>query len=95
MKIPKTIKIGGLDYEVIVKDRSKEDGITNAGTHYQYEQKIWIDNKCHQQQQEETLIHEIIEAINTANEVGLEHNQVSVLSNQLYQVLKDNSLLKE
>ena len=94
MKIPKKLKIGGFIYNISIKKRMDDDGISNIGTHYQYRQKIWLDKDCHPQQQEETLIHEIIEAINSANEIKLEHSQISVLANQLYQVLKDNNLLR-
>ena len=55
-------------------------------------QKIWIDTTVHQQQQEETLIHEIIETIDTMCELNLEHPDMSVLSTSLYQVLKENKL---
>ena len=94
MEIPKKLKIGGFVYDVIIDKRMEDSGVNSTGTHYQYKQKIWIDEECHFQQQEETLIHEIIEAINSANELKMEHNQIAMLSNQLYQVLKDNNLLK-
>ena len=94
MKIPKTIKIGGFNYQVILKDRYKEDGSTDLGTHSVHQLKIWIDREMVQQQQEETLLHEIIEAINDHNDLKLEHNQISGISNNIYQVLKDNQLIK-
>jgi hypothetical protein len=39
-----------------------------------------------------TLIHEIIEAINDMNELGMKHNLISTLSSNIAQVLIDNNL---
>jgi len=92
---PTKIKIGGFDYEIIYKDRFNEDGISDIGTSSTYNQKIWIDNQAHIQQQEETLIHEIIEAINSNNDLELKHKDITVLAGCLFQVLNDNGFLKE
>ena len=94
MKIPKKIKIGGFDYDIILDNLLRKAGNEYPGTHSQWEQKIFISNDQHQQQQEESLIHEIIEAINRGNDLKMEHPTISTLSYALYQVLKDNNLLK-
>lgn len=39
-----------------------------------------------------TLIHEVIEAINDMNELGLKHNAISSLSTQLAEVLINNEI---
>ena len=93
MKIPIKIKILGFDYDIVLDDLIKRGGNEYTGTHSQWEQKIFISNACHKQQQEESLIHEILEAINKANDLRLEHPTLSTLSTCFYQVLKDNQLI--
>lgn len=44
--------------------------------------------------QEECLFHEIVEALNYHLELRLEHNKITQLGEGMYQVLKDNGLLK-
>ena len=94
MKIPKKIKIGAFDYEVILEDRVKKHGADIQGSHYALCQKIWIDKTYHQQQQEDTLFHEILESLNRNYELRLEHPQITQLTTLFYGVLKDNNLLK-
>lgn len=53
---------------------------------------IEIDANQPTDHKELSLLHEIIEAINRENELELEHNAIMVISNQLYQVIKDNKL---
>ena len=94
MKIPKVVKIGGHSYQVIVRDRDRKDGQTALGSHNARITTIWIDNQLSKSQQESTFLHEIIEAINYANLLGLNESQISSFEHNLYQVLKDNNLLK-
>lgn len=89
MQIPKTIKIGGYTYEVI-EDNANLNGRGGSGQHDAMDQKIWIDSTQHQEQKESTLLHEIIEAINSLNNLELNHQQICALETNLYQVLKDN-----
>jgi len=88
INIPNKIKVGGLDYDIILKNRIEEDGVSDMGTQYTPIQKMWIDNTYHKQQQEETFLHKIIEAINDSYELNLEHHKICTLSNLLYQVIK-------
>ncbi len=47
-----------------------------------------------EQQQNETLIHEILEAIDAIYELGLDHDeQLSKLSVIIYQIIQDNKTL--
>ena len=95
MKIPNKLKILGYDYEIILReDRLKEDGSENPGTHSSRVQRIWIDATQTQQQQESTLIHEILESLNYSLELQMPHNVISSLEAGLYQVLHDNDFLK-
>jgi len=92
MDIPKKLKIGGHNFEVILKDRFKEDGDSKSGACSAYLSKIWIDSTAPANVQEETVLHEIIEAIKLQNDWELDHSVVCGLSEGLYQVLKDNNL---
>ena len=93
MIIPKTLKIGGHIYEVILRDREKNDGCHDAGTCDNGFCKIWINESWAKSQQESTLLHEIIEAINFNYKLDLTETQIHGLETSLYQVLKDNNLL--
>jgi len=52
--------------------------------------EIKIDDSYAQPVQAETLIHEILEALNYALTLNLEHDKICQLSTGLYQVLHDN-----
>jgi len=93
MKIPRQIKIGGHIYEVRV-EAGRDIGSPNCGTCQPAQNKIYIDITQPLTQQESTLLHEVIEAINWQQKIGLEENQICQLETGLYQVLKDNKLLK-
>lgn len=92
MEIPKKLKIGGRIYEVILK--SEKDGNTNQGSVSNWFLKIWIEESQPKDGQEETLLHEIIEVIKANNNLEMSHQTIATLSNNLFQVLKDNNLLK-
>lgn len=95
MKIPKTLKIGGRTYQIIIRNRSKDDGVNAVASANSFFQKIFIDSDFLQEGKESALIHEIMESINGHNDLRMEHQSLQTLSEQLYQVLKDNKLLKE
>lgn len=90
-KIPDKINILGRDFEII-KEKFSDHANLHLGSTVMSSQKIWLDTDYHVQQQEECLIHEIVETIDTMCELGLEHPDMSVLSTALYQVLKENKL---
>lgn len=56
------------------------------------EQKIVIDESLPQDKKEETLLHEIIEALSGYYSLNLDHEVITTLGFGLYQVLKDNKL---
>jgi len=89
MKIPKKLKIGGHIYTILQKkewdNSSNEDGYCDTTKN-----EICILSTIPQSQQEAVLIHEIFHALNCA----LSHELLSSLSEQLYQTLKDNKLIK-
>ncbi len=95
MKIPKTIKICGHRYKIkLLKDRIKEDGMENPASSFSRTNTIWIDLNQAESRIETCLLHEIIEMLNYELELKLEHRTMSELESGLYQVLKDNKLLK-
>lgn len=94
MKIPKSLKIGGQVYKIILKDMDSDGGSGKAGMNYLVKNEIYINisKEYHRSQQEQTLIHEIIEALNYLHEYKLEHPTISSFAENIYQVLKDNHL---
>lgn len=94
MRIPSKIKIGA--HEVMVKKRKMDE---LYGEFDKDSLTITIDNTKPITIQEETFIHEIIHAINWLAGIEIkdeekEEKNVQALGHLLYQVLKDNNLLK-
>lgn len=94
MKLPKSIKVGGKQYRIIIEDLLKERGQTCFGYCTPSELEIHISKDIRVEQQKDTLLHEVIEIINSENDLNLIHQTIQTLSTQLYQVLMDNNLLK-
>jgi hypothetical protein len=105
MKIPKKIDILGSIYEIVISDDLQEDlkdiapvmrkGKDYIGFFSSEHQKIWIDADSSQAQKEKTLLHEIIEVINTDLALNLVHDNIDRLEHGLYYTLTRNKLLKE
>lgn len=96
VKIPKKLKICGKTFEVEMRNnRAVNDGAKTAAASTLWTQRIWIDSDQHREAQEEALLHETIEMISGEMDLGMEHSVTSTLSAVLYQVLKENNLLKE
>lgn len=91
MTIPKQLKIGG---HIVTVDCTQE--IPGADGDFSSEKNlIRISKELPQSQKESTLIHEIFHAINSELDgIVLGHIMMESLSQQLYQVLADNKLLK-
>lgn len=89
MDIPSKLKILGHEYTVKLVDLNETDkfGSMNPNTN-----TIRINRNKAPSQQESTLLHEIIEALNCNLELGLDHKQITGLEAGLYQVLKDNRM---
>lgn len=88
MEIPSKIKIGG-HYVNIVHQEMPMDRFGASDT---VVGKIYVNSMACESQQGSTLLHEILEHINTCCDLSLAHGQISVLEEMLYQVLKDNKL---
>jgi hypothetical protein len=89
MNIPEKIKIGGIIYNCNMSNTLTRDSAV-LGTSCGNACEIVIDSTTQKQNQETTLLHEIIEQINFRYELKLEHNQITTLESALYQVIKDN-----
>lgn len=89
----KTIKVGGINYAVEMKDlstRRDEENGKELGWCVFDEDKIEINEKLTQSRIEQVLIHELVHAI--FYEAGLEQEEDTVnrIGIVLHQVLKDN-----
>lgn len=89
MDIPNKIKIGGFNYNCKEEENLIRDN-GNLGESCSNALTIKVDESLPLQQKESTLLHEIIEQINSNYELNLEHNQICTLETSLYQVYKDN-----
>jgi len=95
MKLPRSLKICGLDYEIVVDDNLYLDkGAT--GTHHA--EKLVIALHTHgvnEQRIMQTFLHEIIHAVDEHYMgASLDEKQVGAFAAGLYQVLIDNNMLK-
>jgi len=84
------IKIAG--YQVKVQESAHLlDNYNCFGEYSPTTQTIKLDARLTRQQKEETLMHELLEAINSIYDLNLDHdNQLCKLSVVLHQVIKDN-----
>lgn len=91
MRIPKTVKIGGHTVKIILKDlRDRYDGTSSTKLN-----EIEIEKDLPPSQQGVTLIHEALHMMNaTWSETREGHIFLESLSQQIYQFLSDNKLLK-
>lgn len=88
------VKVGGIDYDVSVKDLSSFDQPNSfmMGKHHEMNTSIEISDKLSKQKRDQTFIHELLHAV--VCESGLELDDEETVVNQmglvLYQILKDN-----
>jgi len=83
--IPKTLKIGGHRYRVLVVPKLDNEAM---GRHSREDCEISISSNQSDSQAQETLLHEIIHAIQPA----FSEETIEFLSLSLFQVLSDNKL---
>ena len=102
--MPKTTKTDGLTgikkaiigasiYKVIHTDENIVAGGEHCYGSHGYsarEIKITIDEDVHLQQREETLLHEIIHAIDGDRDLELSEGQIGGVSAGVYQAMRDN-----
>ncbi len=87
------LKIGGHQYTINVASMPEDE----LGACDYNKATITIDSNITEQSiKESTLIHEILHACNsTFWHSGIEHGLLDSISEQLYQVLKDNNMLNQ
>lgn len=85
MRIPETLKIGAHTFTVeMVQNLKDESGHSCCGMANGSDQTIRINPGYPQSNNEATLIHEAIEAINYLYELDLKHQQITTLEETLY-----------
>ena len=91
MKIPENIKVGGHDIRVEFSDSAHIDAL---GEYVCARNLIRLKQETESTECNvaECLLHEIIECINAKNDLRMEHTAITVLSEVLFQVLRDNQL---
>jgi len=90
--IPQYVKVGGTNYRVVVGDILRQEGRAEVAYLQISEALIKIAENIDAQIAQQSLIHEIVEAMNTANDLELSHQTISTLAESFYQVLRDNDL---
>lgn len=103
MKIPKKLKIGGFIWTIVENQDVNNESNVFGSTHYK-KQKLFVEPLLNitQQKREQCLFHEIMHALwwqtglfeRYKDTPKMEEEIIQTLSNGLYQVLKDNSLLR-
>lgn len=97
----KKIRVGGIDYDVAIKDLSQFDSPNSyrMGQHSELQTSIEISDKLPKQKRDQTFIHEMLHAVVCESGVVLENEEdiVNQMGLVLYQVLRDNdfSFIKE
>ncbi len=91
MRVPEKIKIAG--YQVAVREvPNMAHDRDHVGEYFPRTQEIQIEVAATEQQKEEVLLHEILEAIKTLFDLEIPHPALNTLGVVLHQVLKDNDL---
>lgn len=101
MKIPNKLKVGGHTYDVKITDYDDEEkGKYNWGRTDLAKKKICIDKTIARSAQEETFFHEMLHCITHDTKINYnieedkEEDFVRRMASSLYQVLKDNKIIK-
>lgn len=90
MILPQRIKVGGHSIEI---KKVKSDITHNPGHYTQWYHIIQINvDDTKEDIQAEALLHEIFEAIGNIYNLGLDHKNITVLSEVLFAVIRDNKL---
>jgi len=89
MKIPKLIKVFGFIYPIIQKKNFKWIGEIDHK-----KGRITLDKNIHQGRKESVLLYELIHCVSMEYGLNLKERQVDLLETGLYQILKENNLLK-
>ena len=92
----KEIRVGGIDYDVSVKDLSHCDSpeLIRLGNHNEADMKIEISDRLPRQKRNQTFIHEMLHAVVCESGAVIENEEdvVNQMGLVLYQILSDNDL---
>jgi hypothetical protein len=89
MNIPQTIKIGAINWKILLVEPSDIDpDSVSSGSSSHETQTIMINRYLSAEMKEQTLLHEILHAV----DLQMEHNAVEMLATLLHQVLTENKL---
>ena len=95
MKIPKTIKVGGHTYEVVIDEHLWHNENLHGQVDYN-NQVITLDTYGHPQQLSATFIHEVLHAIDRYfNNKALTEDEIDSMAEGLFQVLSDMGITFE
>lgn len=85
------VKVLGHTYRVRFSNKEYHNS-GNTGTIQYFDQVINIDNNSHIEYQEETLVHELFEAVRDCFDMRekMDHPMLSQLSEAWYAIIKDN-----
>ena len=86
----RTIEISGHKIAVQLDDHLLSDR-SHYGEWCYRDLSIIIDKTSDATVRKQTLLHEVIEAINELHELDLEHNKIQTLATSLFQVLATNT----
>ena len=94
MKIPRILKIGGKKIKVRIRKSDYPAEGENVGEWDGNRHTIMLDDLVDApiERMEECFLHEIIESINELYELNLTHWKITVMSEVLFQIIKDNKL---
>ena len=92
MKIPREVKIGWKKYKVALANEALNSGEVLYGQIDYDRQTITLRQSNTDEQNEETLIHEVLHGISDMYGMEMTEDFVARLSNALYTFLKDNNL---
>lgn len=92
MKIPESVRIGGVEYPVEKKERLIDGTNVLAGQIDYMASKIYLSADLGHQTQCQSLLHEILHGIREHAGMQIENEEaiVEMYSKGLYQVLQDN-----
>lgn len=103
MKIPKKIRINGFDWSVEENEKVAIEGNIFGSAHY-VKQRIFLDPDESRQKKEQCLLHEVLHVVFWQSGLKTrfekvqgvtEEEIVQALSFGIYQVLRDNKMLKD
>lgn len=91
MRIPDKIKIGSHEYTVLRESSMKGHSIGSCSP-WELTIRLVDDNGAKESRIAEALLHEIIEAIDENYNLHLPHDKLTVLSELLFNTLRNNKL---